>query len=48
VHGLECLAALERCEAEIYPDPKAREVRDAVARDAAAFERSLASRLERR
>jgi NAD(P)-dependent dehydrogenase (short-subunit alcohol dehydrogenase family) len=44
-HGRECLAALERGEVEIFPDFKAREIRDAVVQDAAAFEAGLAQRL---
>lgn len=44
-HGRESLAALERGEVEIYPDFKSIEIRDAIARDAAAFEAALGSRL---
>jgi NAD(P)-dependent dehydrogenase (short-subunit alcohol dehydrogenase family) len=44
-HGRESLAALERGEIDIYPDFKAREIRDAVTKDVAAFEAALASRL---
>lgn len=44
-HGREVLAALERGETEVCPDFKARAIRDALAADAAAFERSLLTRL---